>query len=113
MNSTALTPIPNILIVDDIEENILYIESVIKNFHFNIIRAMSGNEALEKIKGLDLVMAVIDVRMPGMSGYELAEQINGESAANKVPIIFITANIFSEIEELKGYNAGAVDYCNS
>lgn len=102
--------IPNVLIVDDIEENLLYIESVIRNFNINLIRALSGTEALNKIRDIDLVLAIIDVRMPGMSGYELAEKINEERTEIKVPIIFITANIFSEIEELKGYSAGAVDY---
>jgi PAS domain S-box-containing protein len=102
--------IPNVLIVDDIEENLLYIESVIRNFDIHLIRALSGNEALEKIKDVELVLAIIDVRMPGMSGYELAEKINDERKDIKVPIIFITANIFSEVEELKGYSAGAVDY---
>lgn len=101
---------PNVLIVDDIEENLLYIESIIRNFNINLIRSLSGNDALEKTKGLELMLAIIDVRMPGMSGYELAEKINEEKIENKVPIIFITANIFSEIEELKGYSAGAVDY---
>jgi PAS domain S-box-containing protein len=101
---------PNVLIVDDIEENLLYIESIIRNFNINLIRSLSGYDALEKTKGLELVLAIIDVRMPGMSGYELAEKINEERTGINVPIIFITANIFSEIEELKGYSAGAVDY---
>jgi len=100
----------NVLIVDDIEENLIYMESVIKNFNINIISAMSGYEALEKTHGVTLAMAIIDVWMPGMNGYELAVNINGERTENKVPIVFITANIFSEIEELKGYDAGAVDY---
>jgi len=100
----------NVLIVDDIEENLIYIESVIKNFNINIISAISGYEALEKTAGLELAMAIIDVWMPGMNGYELAIKINKERTKNIVPIIFITANIFSEIEELKGYDAGAVDY---
>ncbi|MEA4935646.1 MAG: ATP-binding protein [Paludibacter sp.] len=110
MDNSSNNNIPNVLIVDDIEENLLYIESVIKNFNINLIRALSGNEALDKIRELDLVLAIIDVRMPGMSGYELAEKINETRVDIKVPIIFITANIFSEIEELKGYGAGAVDY---
>lgn len=100
----------NVLIVDDIEENLFYIENVIKNFNINIISALSGFEAIEKTRGLTLAMAIIDVWMPGMNGYELAVRINEEHTENKVPIIFITANIFSEIEELKGYDAGAVDY---
>ena len=100
----------NVLIVDDIEENLIYMESVIKNFNINIISAMSGYEALEKTHGITLAMAIIDVWMPGMNGYELAVNLNKERTDNKVPIVFITANIFSEIEELKGYDAGAVDY---
>lgn len=111
MNNTTYQETPaNVLIVDDIEENLIYMESVIKNFNINIISAMSGYEALEKTRGITMAMAIIDVWMPGMNGYELAINLNKERTDNKVPIIFITANIFSEIEELKGYNAGAVDY---
>lgn len=110
MHNPTTSLSPNILIVDDIEENILYIESVIKNFNLNIIRALSGNEALKKIQGVELMLAIIDVRMPIMSGYQLAEKINNENTLIKIPIIFVTANIFSEIEELKGYSSGAVDY---
>lgn len=111
MNNTIFQEnAPNVLIVDDIEENLIYMESVIKNFNINLISAMSGYEALEKTRGLTLAMAIIDVWMPGMNGYELAVNLNKERTENKVPIIFITANIFSEIEELKGYDAGAVDY---
>jgi len=111
MNNTTYQETPaNVLIVDDIEENLIYMESVIKNFNINIISAMSGYEALEKTRDITLAMAIIDVWMPGMNGYELAVNLNKERTDNKVPIIFITANIFSEIEELKGYDAGAVDY---
>lgn len=110
MNNSSDQFLPNVLIVDDIEENLLFIENVIKIFKINLIQALSGYDALEKTRDLDLAMAIIDVRMPGMNGYELAVKINEDRIENKVPIVFITANLFSEIEELKGYSAGAVDY---
>ena len=102
--------LPIILIVDDTEENLLYLELVIQKINVNIIRALSGYEALEKTQGIELALAIIDVRMPGMNGYELAVKINKERPEEKVPIIFMTANYFSEAELSKGYNSGAVDY---
>jgi CheY-like chemotaxis protein len=100
--------LPNLLVVDDIIENILLIEAISKKVEINLIKALSGVEALEKIKGIELALAIIDVRMPEMSGYELARIMNDERPTNKVPIIFLTAN--NERDVLEGYDSGAVDY---
>lgn len=100
--------LPNLLVVDDIIENILLIEAISKKVEINLIKALSGAEALEKIKGIELALAIIDVRMPEMSGYELARIMNDERPTNKVPIIFLTAN--NERDVLEGYDSGAVDY---
>ncbi len=105
-----MNQLPYILIVDDLEENLFFLETVMKKIQVNVIRALSGYEALEKIKGIDLALAIIDVRMPGMNGYELALKINEERSNEKVPIIFLTANYFSEVELARGYKSGAVDY---
>jgi hypothetical protein len=102
--------IPTILIVDDTEENLLFLEVVISKLEVNLIKASNGTEALEKIKGIELALAILDVWMPEMTGYELAELININRAENKVPVIFLTANFFSEVEMIKGYGLGAVDY---
>ena len=101
---------PTILIVDDTEENLLFLEVIISKLEANVIKASSGPEALEKTKDLELVLAILDVWMPEMTGYELAERLNKERTSGKVPIIFLTANFFSESEMIKGYGFGAVDY---
>jgi signal transduction histidine kinase len=102
--------LPNLLIVDDTEENLIVLESVIKKINVNLIKAISGFEALEITQGIELALAIIDVRMPGMNGYELALKMNEERPGNKVPVIFLTANYIDEIEVFKGYDTGAVDY---
>ena len=101
---------PNILIVDDIDENLFHLETIIKKIEVNLIKAKSGIEALEKTKDVDLALAIIDVWMPEMNGYELAVKLNKNKTDNIVPIIFLTASMNNETELLKGYNAGAVDY---
>jgi len=102
--------LPNLLIVDDTKENLLFLEAVIKKIKVNLIQALSGSEALEKTRGIELALAIIDVQMPGMNGYELAVKMNEERSGNKVPVIFLTANYSNEIEAFKGYSFGAVDY---
>lgn len=101
---------PNILIVDDLKENLLYLEVLLSSMDINIISALSGPEALRKVDGVDLALAIIDVRMPLMNGYELAVKLNENRKENQVPLIFLTANYISEIDVSKGYNSGAVDY---
>jgi PAS domain S-box-containing protein len=110
MNISPLESLPNVLIVDDSKINLVLLESIIKKIKVNLIQAVSGYEALEKTRGIELALAIIDVRMPGMNGYQLASKINEENPGAKVPIIFITASNFSEIEISKGYSSGAVDY---
>ena len=102
--------LPNILIVDDNEENLVLLEAVIRNIKLNIIRALSGAEALVKIRGIDLMLAIIDVSMPEMTGYELAIRMNDERPAEKVPVIFVTANNVRMSDVLTGYSSGAVDF---
>ena len=102
--------LPNILIVDDTEENLSFLETILKSADINLLLAFSGQEALAIAKEIELALAIIDVRMPGMSGYELAVKLNAERLADKVPVIFLTANFFDEKEAFKGYDSGAVDY---
>lgn len=101
--------LPNLLIVDDYKENLFLLEILIKKINVNLIAASSGAEALEKIAGVELALAIIDVRMPVMNGYELALKMN-ELSEEKIPVIFLTASHFNEIEMFKGYGFGAVDY---
>lgn len=102
--------LPNLLIVDDSKANLILLEKTIKKINVNLIQALTGTEALEKIKGIELALAIIDVRMPRMNGYELALKINQERPGENVPIIFLTASHFDEMQVFDGYSAGAVDY---
>ena len=102
--------LPTLLIVDDSKENLLFLEAVIGKLNVNLIQALSGSNALEKVKGIELALALIDIRMPEMNGYELAIKLNEERSDHKVPVIFLTATYFDEIEVFKGYDSGAVDY---
>ncbi|MDO9257519.1 MAG: PAS domain S-box protein [Bacteroidales bacterium] len=101
---------PTILIVDDNQENLVYLKYVTIKLNVKIIQALSGYEALEKTKGIGIALAIIDVQMPVMSGYELALKLNEDRLEDKVPVIFLTASHVNELEEFKGYSYGAVDY---
>jgi PAS domain S-box-containing protein len=102
--------LPNILIVDDLKDNLVMLELLVRKIDVNLIQARSGAEALEKCRGIELALAIIDVRMPEMNGYELAIKMNEERSGDKVPVIFLTASHVNEIELFKGYKSGAVDY---
>jgi len=103
-----MNQLPSLLIVDDNESNLVLLEAVIRKIEVNLIKANSGLEALEKTQGVELALAIIDVRMPIMDGYELAKKINEHRYDSKVPIIFLTANY--DRDAVEGYDSGAVDY---
>lgn len=102
--------LPTVLLVDDHKENLDLLASILIKMKVKIIRANSGAEALSSSKGIDLALAILDVRMPLMSGFELALKLNEQRLENKVPVIFLTANHFDQEEELEGYSSGGVDY---
>lgn len=102
--------LPNILIVDDNSTNLMYLEIILRNIKANMIWAKSGFEALELTRDKELSLAILDVQMPLMNGYELSVKLNEDRTENKVPIIFLTANYPSNSQILEGYKSGAVDY---
>ena len=99
-----------ILIVDDREANLFTLEKVLKNTGAQIIRATSGNDALLAVQNHDFSLAILDVQMPEMDGYELAEFIRKEDKTNTLPIIFISAVHTDDFHIFKGYESGAVDF---
>lgn len=101
---------PKILIVDDKPENLFALDKLLKKVDAEIIKAGSGNEALAMTLNHDFSLILLDVKMPEMDGYEVAEILRGEERTEAIPIIFLTANFTDEIHYLKGYEAGAVDY---
>ena len=102
--------LPNILLVDDSTSNLIFLKIILKGLEVNIIEAESGKEALEKIEGHPLFLAILDVQMSGMNGYELAIEINKNRLTDSVPIIFLTAAFPNNHQVIAGYEAGAVDY---
>ncbi|MBI5416335.1 response regulator [Candidatus Poribacteria bacterium] len=110
MDEIVINPKINILIVDDKYENLLALEGVLENPDLNIIRAMSGNEALAKLVENDFALVLLDVQMPDMDGFETAKLMRGIEKTKYIPIIFITAISKEQKYIFKGYEAGAVDY---
>ena len=100
---------PKILVVDDKEENLLAIKTVLKNEKAEIILANSAHQGLQETLQHDFCLILLDVQMPGMNGYEMASILNEEETTSHIPIIFLTAIDEDSEYELKGYEAGGVD----
>jgi signal transduction histidine kinase/BarA-like signal transduction histidine kinase len=101
---------PAILIVDDREENLIALERILARTEAMIVRALNGNDALKACLNHELALALLDVNMPDMNGYELAELMRGGKNHFTTPIIFLTAAYVHEQQIFKGYSSGAVDY---
>ena len=99
-----------ILIVDDREENLLALERILAGIDADIIRAKNGNDALRACLNREFALALLDVNMPEMDGYELAALMRGEKRVSTIPIIFLTAAFNREQQIFQGYSSGAVDY---
>src|SRR3989441_8519670 len=99
-----------ILIVDDHRDNLLALEALLSPLGHRILQAQSGRAALKILLGEDVALMLLDVTMPDVDGYRVAELIRGRAANRDTPIIFITANPRSASAAFKGYSVGAVDY---
>ncbi|OLQ81359.1 diguanylate cyclase response regulator [Photobacterium proteolyticum] len=102
--------IPKILIVDDRPENLLALEGLLEPFNVELIKANSGEEALAHTLDHDFALILLDVQMPGMDGYEVAELMRGNKKNKHIPIIFVTAASKAPSHIFRGYESGAVDY---
>lgn len=99
-----------ILLVDDRPENLLALESLLKTPDIAFFRANSGVQALELLLAHEFAIAILDVQMPEMDGFELAELMRGTEQTRAVPIIFVTAGVHSRASTFRGYEKGAVDF---
>ncbi|SEM92321.1 Signal transduction histidine kinase [Loktanella fryxellensis] len=98
------------LLVDDLPENLLALEALWQRDDVIVLKARSGDEALELLLHHDVALALLDVQMPGLDGFELAELMRGAERTRRVPIIFVTAGSHSNERRFRGYEAGAVDF---
>lgn len=99
-----------LLLVDDVEENRIVLEALLRRPGLEILQAESGSEALELLLVHEVALALLDVQMPEMDGFELAELMRGAERTKHVPIIFITAGSRDPQRVFKGYEKGAVDF---
>jgi signal transduction histidine kinase len=100
----------NILLVDDQPVRLLTYETILGELGQNLVRANSGLEALEKLMKEEFAVVLLDVSMPDMDGFEAASLIHEHPRFEKTPIIFVTGVHVTELDRLKGYKLGAVDY---
>ncbi|WP_189455127.1 sensor histidine kinase [Cognatilysobacter bugurensis] len=100
----------NVLIVDDVPQNLLALEAVLRDEQVNILTAASGAEALELLLRHEVAVAILDVHMPEMSGFALAELMRASPRTAGIPIIFLTASPRNAVHAFRGYDAGAVDF---
>jgi diguanylate cyclase (GGDEF)-like protein/PAS domain S-box-containing protein len=102
--------LPKVLLVDDRIENLESLEAILDNRRMQLLKATSGEQALEMLLENDVSLTLLDVQMPGMNGYEVAQLMRGNRKTRAVPIIFLTALLGDEAATARGYEAGAIDY---
>ena len=99
------------LVVDDVPENLVAVEALLQGHGVEVLKAQSGPEALELLLSHgDVALALLDVQMPEMNGFELAELIRGSERTRHIPLIFMTAGSRDQNWQFRGYETGAVDF---
>ena len=100
----------NILLVDDQPSKLLSYEVILRDLGENLIKADSASAALEQLLRNDIALILIDVVMPDLDGFELAAMIRDHPRFQKIAIIFVSAVALADVDQLRGYEYGAVEY---
>jgi signal transduction histidine kinase len=100
----------SILLVDDEKRNLDALEAILDDPSYRLLRASDADTALRLLLAHDVAAIVLDIKMPGISGLELAQLIKGTKKFRQIPIVFLTAYLGDDRDILTGYGAGAVDY---
>src|SRR5947209_14797900 len=100
----------NILLVDDQPSKLLTYEVILRELGENLIKAPLGREALEQLLSNEIAVVLMDVSMPELDGFQLASMIREHPRFQKIAMIFVSAIYLAEIDHLRGYEMGAVDY---
>ena len=101
---------PAVLVVDDVEGNLVAVEALLADLECDIVLARSGNQALRLMLKREFAVALLDVQMPEMDGFEVARHARQHPATRDVPLLFLTATHDSDEGVLRGYGSGAVDF---
>lgn len=104
------TGLPAILLVDDHKANLLSLSEVLRGLGAEVVCAGSGADALRILLNRDFALLLLDVQMPGLTGFEVAELVRARDATREIPILFVTANLPDEESVNRGYALGAVDF---
>ena len=107
--STQHDPV-NILMVDDQPAKLLSYEVILNGLGANLIKANSAREALERLLKHEIAVVLVDVSMPELDGFELAKMLREHPRYEKIAIIFVSAIHLSDVDRIRGYETGAVDY---
>ena len=113
MNLSQAEPAPlqaNVLVVDDVPQNLMAMRAILEDEGLSVLTAESGAQALELLLTHPVAVALLDVNMPEMNGFDLAELMRGSSRTREVPIIFLTASPRDLRRMFRGYDSGAVDF---
>jgi len=105
-----MSDLAKLLLVDDRPENLLALEALLRPSDAQILKAESGKRALELLLEHDVALALIDVQMPELDGFELAELMRTVERTREIPIIFVTAGLHDQDRVFQGYETGAVDF---
>lgn len=100
----------SILVVDDEQRNLDVLDAILTDPSYRVIKATNADEALRLLLQNDVAAIVLDIQMPGVSGFELARLIKGTKRFREIPIVFLTAYLVEDQDVVAGYGAGAVDY---
>lgn len=100
----------DVLLVDDVEENLLELTTFLEHPQRRLITAADGEAALARLEEHDFAAVVLDVHLPGLSGFDVAERMRGQPRTQHVPILFVTAVMQQPQDVFVGYEVGAVDY---
>ncbi|HEY2148900.1 MAG TPA: PAS domain S-box protein, partial [Pirellulales bacterium] len=109
-SDAAAQPRANILLVDDEPANLLALRSLLDGFGQNLVEAYSGEEAVRRMQSDKFAVVLLDVRLPGIDGFETARRIRGLQRSRNTPLIFLTGYDIDRLEIERGYELGAVDF---
>jgi CheY-like chemotaxis protein len=109
LSGETTTPTTSILLIDDQPARLLTYEAILSDLDVECVRASSGREALKQLLARDFALILLDVNMPEMDGFETARLIREHPRWERTPIIFVTDVNVSSLDQLRGYEAGAID----